>query len=482
MKNIKRIIAHIIISFFIVACNKDTFNDIENSYHYHAALETFDTDTKTALVNESNIVWSEGDMIAVFEGNREGEGQAYKIVDQFMGSSSGEFSVVEGLTTNYFNFYEDYEVFNGTIAIYPFNAKISNSYNRNIIDFPSEQRYIAGSFSDEVFPMIACCKDDNRLLSFKNLLGVLKLSFTGSFQINSITLTGNSEERLSGMAYINIDSEGIPSVEMLGSASDNITLTCDPAVQLDSDKATDFYICIPPTDFSKGFTITITDVEGKEIIKTTSKVNNIRRSHILEMPALNLKEIEQWEDLGLSVKWAAWNVGANTPEEYGGLYAWGETLEKTEYNIDSYTHVVREYYGTGENDWYLSPTFIGEEISGTEYDVAHVLWGDGARLPTLDEIQELVNKCTFKKGSFKGTEGVYVIGPNNNNVFFPCFREGDDSRWYDYYWSGTYCEVGDIWGYPDSAHSLALDQRDGITIDRHGGCRFEGLRVRPVKN
>ena len=71
-------------------------------------------------------------------------------------------------------------------------------------------------------------------------------------------------------------------------------------------------------------------------------------------------------DLGLpsGTLWACCNVGADKPESYGGYYAWGETEEKTTYNLSEYL-----YYQNGS---YLN---LGSEIAGSSYDVAHVMWG-----------------------------------------------------------------------------------------------------------
>lgn len=143
----------------------------------------------------------------------------------------------------------------GTIAVYPFNEDLTvtsgdnGNYIIEGISFPSEQKYIAGSFSDEAFPMTAICEQGNKSLSFKNIGGVLKLSLTGSYSVSQITLTGNSDEPLSGSATVTIGPDGIPSVTMSAEASTSVSLICDPAVQFDPDTATDFYISIPPTDF-----------------------------------------------------------------------------------------------------------------------------------------------------------------------------------------------------------------------------------------
>ena len=145
-------------------------------------------------------------------------------------------------------------------------------------------------------------------------------------------------------------------------------------------------------------------------------------------------ETEQWVDLGLSVLWAAYNVGASSPEEYGGYYAWGETSTKSYYTQENY-----KFY----NQFTDRYDFIGSEISGTSYDVAHVKWGDGARMPTLTEVKELVNNCTFKHGTYNGVKGNYVTGPNGNSIFLPFagYRYGGDlylEGSNGYFWFGTY--------------------------------------------
>lgn len=82
-------------------------------------------------------------------------------------------------------------------------------------------------------------------------------------------------------------------------------------------------------------------------------------------------------DLGLSVRWANCNVGANKPEEIGCYYAWGETTEKKYYTSETYVKAKDIIY----------------DISETEFDAARMNWGDKWRMPTADEMHELVNKC-----------------------------------------------------------------------------------------
>lgn len=131
--------------------------------------------------------------------------------------------------------------------------------------------------------------------------------------------------------------------------------------------------------------------------------------------------VSQEVDLGLSVNWAAWNIGATRPEEYGGYYAWGETEEKEEYTWESYKHcngtndtmtkycLYREY-GIDDNKAVLEP----------DDDVAHVKWGNGWRMPTPVEQEELKNNCTWTWITMNGVDGYKVTSKNNgNSIFLP---------------------------------------------------------------
>ena len=176
----------------------------------------------------------------------------------------------------------------------------------------------------------------------------------------------------------------------------------------------------------------------------------------------------QMVDLGLSVKWAGWNVGASRPEEYGGYYAWGELHEKSDYDWDTY-----QYYDQ-ENDECI---FIGNNISGTQYDVARVQWGGSWRMPTEAEIKELISKCDWTWTTYNGVAGQKVTGPNGNCIFLPAagwrlgtsvFHQGS----YGYYWSGSLHE-----GYSYFAYKLSFDRGSVLWGSSD---RYRGYSVRPV--
>lgn len=106
-------------------------------------------------------------------------------------------------------------------------------------------------------------------------------------------------------------------------------------------------------------------------------------------------------DLGLpsGTKWACCNIGASKPEESGAYFAFGETDWKDEYSKDTYLHKDKD----GEYEY----IFLGNDISGTKYDAAYVVWGKDWRMPNYDQCQELLYGAWEK--IFPNLEGE---GPN----------------------------------------------------------------------
>ena len=84
-----------------------------------------------------------------------------------------------------------------------------------------------------------------------------------------------------------------------------------------------------------------------------------------------INSTQQMVDLGLSVCWAGWNIGATSPEEYGSHFAWGETASKNYFSEPNYVF--------HDGDSYV---YIGSDISGTQYDAARAQWGGTWRLPS----------------------------------------------------------------------------------------------------
>ena len=128
-------------------------------------------------------------------------------------------------------------------------------------------------------------------------------------------------------------------------------------------------------------------------------------------------------DLGLSVKWAGCNVGADSPEEYGDYFAWGETTTKSDYS--SSTSIT---YGLSISELESRGIIGADSQLAPAYDAATVNWGDDWRMPTLGEIKELIDRCTWEWTSVNGVSGQKVTGPKGNSIFLPAvgFRLGTE--------------------------------------------------------
>lgn len=159
-------------------------------------------------------------------------------------------------------------------------------------------------------------------------------------------------------------------------------------------------------------------------------------------------------DLGLSVKWATCNVGANSPHEYGDYFAWSEVETKNYYSKNNYIETDTIYN-----------------------DVASREWGKTWRTPTYSECMELVNKCRWEWTTENGVNGYKVTGLIGTSIFLPApgdydgeikYHEGNDG----YYWSST-------------PHETISNHAYGISFKRTrhrvtSYSKYLGKSVRPV--
>ena len=197
----------------------------------------------------------------------------------------------------------------------------------------------------------------------------------------------------------------------------------------------------------------------------------------------NTENGHEYVDLGLpsGIKWATCNVGANSPEDYGDYFAWGETSPKDEYSWSTYKYCngtgtsMTKYcedldYGTVENKTTLELTD----------DAAHVNWGSNWRMPTKAEQDELRNtdNCTWEWTTQRGVNGYKVTSVRNgNSIFLPAagYRR---SGYLSYagnsgcYWSSSL--------YASSSFNAYYLGFASSNVDWNGSYRCLGQSVRPV--
>lgn len=160
------------------------------------------------------------------------------------------------------------------------------------------------------------------------------------------------------------------------------------------------------------------------------------------------------------MKWATCNVGASSPTESGDYFAWGETKPKstyTEENSVTYNHPIRDISGY--------PT----------YDAARANWGGTWRMPTKEEMHELIDKCNWKWTTQSGIAGSLFTGPNGNQIFLPAagYRDGSSL--------GTDGSLGDYWSSTPYDWQYAYELLfDGSNRYVSFGYRYYGKSVRAV--
>lgn len=472
-------------TFAVCGCMKDVRETVNMSPEFTAGFKNVPTTpnvaTKTYVDDELHLFWTCNDTISIFtstfnqqyafKGRTGVNAGSFKKIDTY------EFVTGSPLTTN--------------TAVYPYCEATSISYDGIIYaDLPAIQRYAENSFGLGANTMVAVTKDSQDLyLSFQNVCGYLVLRLYGQAKVKSITLMGNNNEKLSGPAKITAAYGQVPVVEMLSSADETILLNCANGVQLGetAQTATSFWFCVPPTTFSQGFKVTITDEEGKTFEKSVTSSKTLSRNVINRMEALEVNfsstdQTSQYVDLGLTTVWASYNVGATTPEGLGDYYAWGEIETKTDFNQSSYTKNDKYIQTNQYLNYYV---FLADDD-----DVAHAKWAEYWRIPTAYEWAELFENTEHEWVNLKGQYGMKltskVQGYTDKYIFLPASGMCNDTNGLvhkgseGYYWSSTqYLE--DTYTYAFS-HAQYYGFEDNLYYFKDHCPRWYGMPIRPVFN
>jgi hypothetical protein len=174
-------------------------------------------------------------------------------------------------------------------------------------------------------------------------------------------------------------------------------------------------------------------------------------------------------DLGFDHLWSNVNLGSNLPNEPGNYYAWGETTPRLLFAENDYT------------------TRIGKDtlnISATKYDAANTAWGSSWQMPTEEDMNELIDKCTWDWGEFNGTEGWMITGTNNGNedvsslrIFLPMTgyrnESGIQQSDHGYYWLGARED-----SISCKSKALTITREEKVRVLENS---WKGMNIRPVK-
>ena len=204
-------------------------------------------------------------------------------------------------------------------------------------------------------------------------------------------------------------------------------------------------------------------------------------------------KVQLWEG---GPYWAGKNIGAQSPWEYGYYFWWGDTIG---YKLENNKWVASD--GSSSNFSFgpsNTPTYdksiatlksegwiTAEEVLAPEHDAAHVQWGGAWRMPTKQELTDLISKCAWTWTTQNGVQG-YVVKGNGTyafkSIFLPCAGTGNDTSLYNSggdYWPSVPLSVNSG-GYYNSSSTWCLDF--GSSGYGMRGCgRYLGFTVRPVQ-
>lgn len=135
----------------------------------------------------------------------------------------------------------------------------------------------------------------------------------------------------------------------------------------------------------------------------------------------------EYVDLGLpsGTLWATCNVGADAPEDRGDYFAWGETSTKEYYDWKFYRYstfdvdrfVLTKYCTNAEYGY--NGLADGLTVLEPVDDAVRAQWGEGWRMPTKEELNELYQQTTWIWTTRNGMEGRLLTGQNGNSIFLP---------------------------------------------------------------
>lgn len=435
-------------------------------------------DTKTEMHGESAIWWTPGDEICIWFGSS-GEGNRFISQEtestnkaRFNGTISAFTGVNEGGEQNYF------------WAVYPYESAISFDGCSVVARLAEQQIAKAGSF--ETNTNVTLAKSTGLSLSFYNICSGIRFSVTHE-GIKSVTFRGNNNEDIAGTFRVSMGENGKPTTPEVINGKKEIILSVPNGGTFEVGPL--YYIEILPQTLTKGFTMTFTTetASGSRSIDVSAPFERSVFSSGLDfdqtisfIPFISYERPEL-VDLGLSVKWATWNIGATKPEELGDYFAWGELQPKNNYSWSNYRFgssrsLTKYCYNAdyGANGF----TDMKYELD-PEDDVAYINFGENWRIPSRDMLIELLDNCSWSWKTVNKVKGYQITSKiNGNSIFMPAsgYYSGSvislESE-LDYWMSSLYSN--------NSAYVISVTTSSSSKPGEYNYIsRSAGLQIRPV--
>lgn len=477
----------------MVSCGDEIANGLSSNNQIITEITAYangGAQTKTGIEdNESggkNVVWKSGNAISLFFNSGNNGGSKFTTTNSgAVATFTGSISAVSG----------DLSGSGGSAyfwAVYPYTSDASCSGNAITTSLPRYQSAYAGDISDDL--LITVGRSPNLAIYFRNACTVIEFTLTND-SIKKISFSGNNNEKIAGLFRASFDDNA--DVVSTPTTGNNVTtIEVSPAEDQVFSAGTKYYLVLLPGRFSNGYTLTFTRIDGFTATYVSSAditlnagtfytMYNKDNGLVFKDSSSNSEPVPNAVDLGLSVKWASFNLGASMPKDSGKFYCWGglaaTLIGGSDRFVTGYVNNKEQYrryntqstYGPVDNKTVLEPSD----------DVAHVKLGGTWRMPTSEEWQELIDNCTWKSGGSSSTE-YYLIATskiNGRKLYLPiiCYTQPGGAPHFGgaYYWtSSLYAEV------PTAAYCATINLSslgDVKKIDQLP--RDYGMQIRPVK-
>ena len=347
---------------------------------FHVRLENPKVDdTKVHVDKTLHIAWDADDHVTLF--NRSANNQEWRFAGE-AGEDAGDIQPVGDASAG-----DELEC---TYAIYPYREE--NGIDKDgvlSVSFPNEQHYRKQALTPQENLMVACTKGED--LYFRNLCGYLGVNLFGEdITVTSLSLKGNATERIAGPADVTVAEGGEPSVSVAQSPSAReIVLALDPPVKIGSteETATQCWLAMPPTLFSKGISLTVHCVGGDVEVSTTESLT-VDRNQLVGLGTIELERV--WEYVPITVRHCLTfqsegttllslnNKGANAPHLY--------------YSLDG--HHWRKWGDTDISVSRGTPVYLcGDNPDGLSHSVSRysTIAASGSRFSVSGNIMSLIN-------------------------------------------------------------------------------------------
>lgn len=389
-------------------------------------------------------------------------------------------------------------------AVYPYDAANTCDGESVTLIVSSEQTAAEGTFADKFFPAVA--KANTFSLSFWNVCGGARFSTTQE-GVQKIIFKSNDGSPMAGKVRVGFGEDEKPQILEILDPVDTVVVNAPNGGFI---PGTNYFAAMLPQTHTQGITVSLMKVGCKKVTRTLSSVKAIHRSAFGILNSMDdgityesFYAVPEIVDLGLSVKWASFNIGASKPEEFGDYFAWGEVMPKINYSWTTYkwsmgNNITLTKY-CNKSEYGYNGFVDNNTVLDLEDDVASIAFGNSWRMPTIDDWMELRNNnnCQWSVTTINNVKGVKISSLKSGykdkwiflpmcGYYYPNYSEGESIGYYwtSSLWIGSYVN-GVLNGIPINAYvGKLVNNSDNYYQHRYPYYidRSFGASIRPVQD